>query len=419
MTKNIISVDETYSQCKVFLTDAIRRNTLDFSIFGHLKFIDAYYKPDIPLEEKLSGMGFTKLQTHALITLYTMQIRNNNAKLSTIPFINPSDYEGKELPSVEWAVENMIPDGVSILAAPPKYHKSFFALQLAVSVCNGMDFLGFNTIKGDCIYFDLESNPGRPLNRLKDMYDTLDIEGLHIVTAQSEVKRLESGFEEDLEMLLVRFPNTKLVIIDVLQYVTPIRAKDNIYSSDYDTISMLNNIAAKYKISILAVHHTRKMRDDSDPINNITGTTGLTGAVSSIIEIIQESRTSSSALLLLTGNDIETQELAIHFDTKTLKWICDGDAAEIAFKKFINRAESQSIIQLMDGRDSWTGSAADLSEFASDLNYEISAADFGRYIKLYKTEIQKMGFDIKQHRTSTIRTILLTHHVENNSSLSS
>ena len=408
------SIGETLNECKTLLFDAVNSDTTVNSVFSCLKFVDVFYEPDRPLDEKLSDMGFTKLQIYALITRYSMNI--NDQEFLTVPVINPYEYDGKELPQVEWVVKEMIPDGVSILAAPPKYHKSFFALQLAVSVCNGLDFLGFHTLKGDCLYFDLESNPRRPLNRLQKMYNTLDISGLHIITAQSGIRRLESGFEEDLEMLLVRFPNTKLVIIDVLQYITPLKAKDNIYSSDYDTINMLNALAIKYRISILAVHHTRKLKDESDPINNITGTTGLTGAVSTIIEILQEKRTNPSAVLLLTGNDIETRELAIKFDSTTLKWICEGDASDVAFKTFVNRPESQCLTHLMSDKSNWIGSAADLSAFAAGLNFDITPADFGRFLKFNKPDIIRLGLDIVQHRNSSSRTITITHHVNNNPS---
>ena len=129
---------------------------------------------------------------------------------------------------------------------------------MSVAVCNGFDFLGFGTVKGDVIYFDLESSKRRPLNRILDMYSTLDISGLHLVTADSNVRRLFNGFEEDLQNLLFTYPNTRLVIIDVFQRILPVISKDNLYSSDYTNINGLNAIASKYAISILIIHHTRK-----------------------------------------------------------------------------------------------------------------------------------------------------------------
>jgi len=374
-----------------------------------IKYLDAFYLPDIPLDNKLEDLGYTKLQIASLIKRYSMSLTNE--ELETIPVIEPSAYENVELPKTQWAVTNMIPEGVSILAAPPKYHKSFFALQLGVSVCSGTSFLGYETVPGDCIYFDLESNKRRPLNRLKDMYNTLEIKGLHIITAQSGTRRLDEGFEEDLDNLLLRYPNTRLVIIDVLQYITPAKAKDNVYSSDYDTINRLNAIASYYRISILVVHHTRKMRDEEDPINNITGSTGLTGAVSTILQITQDRRVDKSATLFVTGNDIESRELIIHFDENELKWHCDGDAATIAQKAFAGRPEVQTISHLMKSTDIWTGSASELSSVAAELGYGISPELFGRFLSVSITELHTVGYEITKKRNEEQRLITISRYI--------
>ncbi len=66
----------------------------------------------------------------------------------TISAISASDLMKMSIPAPEWAVQNMIPAGLSVLASPPKVGKSFLCLQLALSVATGQPFLEHRTEKG-------------------------------------------------------------------------------------------------------------------------------------------------------------------------------------------------------------------------------------------------------------------------------
>jgi len=406
MEQNQSLTPEQYQELKNALVAAVHDNSIGGVEMSIIRYINAFYKPDKSLEEKLIEMGFDELQTFALMQRFNMDI--NDYELHTVEVVNPSDYEGKPLPEIKWIINNMLSEGVSILAAPPKYHKSFLAMQLAVAVCNGTDFFGYPTNRGDVIYLDLESNKHRPLNRLKHMYDTTDINGLHIVTASSNIRRLDHGFDEDLTNLLIRYPNTKLVIVDILQNIVPQVTREYSYSSDYNTISLLNDLACRFRISIFAVHHTRKMRDDDDHINNISGSTGLTGAVSTIFIIAQDKRGADCASLLINGNDIEDISLSMHFDKEKLMWICDGDTATVMLDLFKEKVEAQTILNLMKSKSSWTGNATDLSVAAADLGYSISPEDFGRFIKFSTNEFNQLGYNISKVRRGDARTISIS-----------
>ena len=49
------------------------------------------------------------------------------------------------------------------------------------------------------------------------------------------------------------------------------------YAGDYTDVRLLKNLANKLGITIILVHHLRKLKDDN-PFNMISSTTGLTGA---------------------------------------------------------------------------------------------------------------------------------------------
>ena len=409
MNNSEIMTEEQYLEFKEKLLSSVNNNEIGAIELAIVRFIDANYKPDMPIKEKLKEMGLTELQVHALLKLRQLDI--NEDVLDTLDVVEPSDYEDRPLPEISWTIKGILPEGVSLLAAPPKFHKSFFAMQMAVSICSGTDFFGYETVKGDCIYFDLESNATRPLSRLRAMYSTTDIRGLHIVTGQSNVPRLGEGFEEALENLLLRYPNTRLVIVDVLQLISPSNGRDFSYASDYNTIGMLNEIANNLRISILAVHHTRKLRDDNDAVNNISGSCGITGAVTTIFMLSKDKRNDKKATLLITGNDIETIEWCMHFDDNQLRWCCDGDVAELEMKAFLNHPEVKTVFHLMKDCNEWSGSATDLSEAARGLGYDITPEDFGRYINGSNAYFLKTGLCVSKIRRNDARVIKIWHQV--------
>ena len=392
--------DEKLEQLK----DAVNKGTIGIQELEILSKTFEQYYPTIP-EKLLEDMGFTPLQAFSLSK--QLEAFNFGSKIETVPVFDPEDYEGVELPKVYWSVVGLLPEGVSVLAGAPKSHKSFFALQLSVSMCTGTGFMGFDTLQGDVIYLDLESNKSRPLSRLDAMYSTREIHGLHIVTATTELGRIGSGFKKNLKNLLIKFPNTRLVVIDILKCIMPEKSSENMYAHDYTVMSELNEIAWKMKISILLVHHTSKRTDEHDPLNNIQGSTGIIGAAASIIMITQDKRFENNYSIHITGNDIETKTLAAHFDNEKLFWICDGDEAAIERKRLLDRAEVKTIQRIMAETMSWTGNATDLSRAAEALGFEITPELFGKFLTASKSQLRSIGFDVTKERNGESRTITI------------
>ena len=69
--------------------------------------------------------------------------------------------------------------------------------------------------------------------------------------------------------------------VDIFQQIRTSR-EDFSYANDYEDIGQLKALADELGITILLVHHNRKMRD-SDPLNNPSGTTGISGALDTIL----------------------------------------------------------------------------------------------------------------------------------------
>jgi hypothetical protein len=75
----------------------------------------------------------------------------------------------------------------------------------------------------------------------------------------------------------------RLIVVDILERVrqlVPSRDKDkrSAYSADYEALITLHALATEAMISILVLHHQRKLGAD-DLIDTLSGTLGLGGAV--------------------------------------------------------------------------------------------------------------------------------------------
>ena len=131
--------------------------------------------------------------------------------------------------------------------------KSYMALGLCVAICQGAKFLGFDCTKHDCLYFDLESTKRRPKNRLDQIVGTgtKKPDNLHIITGDQSPGRIGEGFEEQVEYQLQKYPNIKLIVIDVFQLIRqPAKRNQTGYDRDYEDFRALKQIVDKHDIGV-------------------------------------------------------------------------------------------------------------------------------------------------------------------------
>lgn len=69
----------------------------------------------------------------------------------------------------EFLVEKLFTQGLYILAGAPKVGKSWFVLDLCLSVAKGEKFLGHDTKCGGVVYLSLEDSLLRLQNRLYEL----------------------------------------------------------------------------------------------------------------------------------------------------------------------------------------------------------------------------------------------------------
>ncbi|MBI2358756.1 MAG: AAA family ATPase, partial [Deltaproteobacteria bacterium] len=96
------------------------------------------------------------------------------------------------LPSPEWRVEGLLPVGaLSMIYAPQEQFKTFFGLDLALSVAHGPDFHGRKVKRGPTVYI-LGEGSGGLKNRVKawmKQHGVKDVEGAFVVLEAVQFKR--------------------------------------------------------------------------------------------------------------------------------------------------------------------------------------------------------------------------------------
>ena len=208
---------------------------------------------------------------------------------------------------IEFYVENLIAQGLYILAGAPKVGKSWLSLDICLSIAKGEKVLGQPTSQGAVLYLCLEDNFRRIQNRLYDMTDEPVDNLFFSVLADS----IGNGLEEQIEFFKTEHSDLKIVFIDTLQMIR--NSDEPSYSSDYKELTVLKNLADNLGISIVIVHHTRKSID-RDPFNMISGSTGLSGCADGSMVLIETKRGSRKAVMHCVGRDIENCEISLVFD---------------------------------------------------------------------------------------------------------
>ena len=235
--------------------------------------------------------------------------------MTKLETITAEDLQNRTYEPTHFLVDELIPEGLHILAGAPKIGKSWLALWLCLCISQGQPLWNFATTQGEVLYLSLEDSFQRIQTRLFDLTEDAP-STLHFAIMADTLKR---GLEQQIEQFLTDHPDTKLIVIDTLQRVRGTGSDSNLYANDYQEIGLLKKLADKWHIAILLIHHLRKLHDD-DPMNMISGSTGLNGAADSTFVLQKSSRLANIASLHCTGRDIADRTLKLEFGEEDHVW---------------------------------------------------------------------------------------------------
>lgn len=233
-------------------------------------------------------------------------------------------------PPVEFVVEGIVPQGLSLLVSKSKIGKSWLALGMAVGVANGGKALGSrDCARGEVLYADLENPPPRTQRRLKrTLADEPCPPGIFFTNSWPAMDR---GALESLGHWLDAHPAAKLVIVDTVAKVWPAKMGGpgiNAYYAEYQLLSAFKDLADRRGIALVLIHHKSKSAQD-DQLDQVSGTAAFVGVPDAVL-VLDRQRGQAESKLYVTGREVHEQELRVTFDPILGNWRILGAAGDDA-----------------------------------------------------------------------------------------
>lgn len=334
---------------------------------------------------------------------------SNSAGLATI--MDLQDLMNIPIKPPEFIVSEILPVGLTILAAQPKVGKSWMALYLAICLTLGEPFLGYSVQRCGVLYLALEDSHARLKYRSQKLLGNQQIpRGLDVMISAPSLQD-EPGLIETLEQHLSNKPDTRLVIIDTLQKVRGVGgSKETLYGYDYRELGKLKTlIADKYNICLMVIHHTRKMKDDN-PYNMISGSNGIMGAADTawLIERGEKKDGKTAARLHITGRDVNVNDLKLEFNAQTCIWENLGSAEDCEAEERAEAYENDELVRtlrdLLDNSPNgmWEGLATDIVLAGHAKGWLVGSSAQKVAMRLTELEPLLLQNDGIQHKTAKV-----------------
>ena len=378
-------------------SDASRRRTLP----------DGGAASNIKRRESLDFRAFLKAKRvrvavsictcqNPFLTFYKGEISMGN-KLKTV---DAETLLSTPMSKTMFIVDGLISQGVNVISGASKIGKSWLMLWLGLQVAQGNSIWGLPTLQCDVLYLSLEDTQRRIKDRLYNLTDSAPDNLYFSVTSGL----IGGGLEEQITDFLTEHPATKLVIIDTLQKVRDSKGsagKAGMYGNNYDDISSIKRIADGFNIAILLVHHLQKLQDSDDPFNDVSGSTGIIGAADTNF-ILRRKRSGNAATLLVSGRDVEYQELTLQFNDLVWELVERKNSEDIhkaELPKFLFR-----VVDFMECRTEWVGTATELLTEMKE--QEVTPNMVTKYLGQFTYEVlEPLGIEYRTKRTGKSRLI--------------
>lgn len=204
---------------------------------------------------------------------------------------------------VDYVVKNVLPAGNHVLlSAKAKMGKTILAMQMAICVAHGIDFLDRKVKQGSVLYVAFETSAEQFNRDLKEQRDALfEAMGINMPIEESNsiiaarinvlvpehkanvrIRDGEAGIAEIIHHAK-QIPELKLVVVDIIR---DLWEKRNLVSRDLvemqrQQIMEVGRIASQTGAALLSLHHERKSNANDKDMLDATERAGGTSAMSS------------------------------------------------------------------------------------------------------------------------------------------
>ncbi len=291
-------------------------------------------------------------------------MNNNQKQIAPLETITASTLMKTEFDPLSFSIEKLLPQGIFILAGSGKIGKSWLALDMCVAVSTGGKLWEYNASQGDVLYLALEDTHPRLQSRLQLIQEkNINTDKLHLAVSSLGIS---DGLITQMKEFLSTNPSTKLIVIDTLERIRNTDQDKSMYACDYRDMTALREITNAHAVTLLLVHHTRKMYDP-DPLNTLSGSTGLVGAVDGVWVLEKEKRIGDKGKLTIANRDTEGYCFSVLFDKENCRWNCLGTAEDVADE------EQNSFCLTIDEfvKTVWRGTAKALWEAMTEAGIEL------------------------------------------------
>ena len=302
------------------------------------------------------------------------------------------------IPPVKWIIPGLLPAGLAIFDGPSKAGKSWLTLWLCLQISQGKSVWGREIEPRTVLYFSLEDTLGRLQERLYRLVDAE--EDPERLILQTESHGIGQGLEEQIVSFIHTYPDISLIVIDTLQKVRKSDQNGSMYANDYRDIGALKELADKYGICILLIHHLRK-QTASDPFDQISGSTGLMG-VADTSWVMQRKRMSQTADILLIGRDMDDRTL--HLREENCIWTLEDE--ETAEEREIKAVPDYlwKAAKYIESVGNWQGTASELLAAAGIENAKPNQFTYNM-AKYFDKVFEPKNIRYKTHRKNKVRLL--------------
>jgi len=233
-----------------------------------------------------------------------IEARNGTKEKHGFTLLSAKEIVNANDPETPWLWEGILPEGgMSLCVAKPKVGKTTLALNLAVAVARGTEFLGRKVTQGPVVYLALEEKKAEVKKKLKALGIEDELINFHFGSAPQEaMKQVEA---------LIKETGAKLLVIDILQKFCRLRDLND-YAAVTNALEPLMAAARKQGCHIMLTHHAGKAdREDGD---DILGSTGLLGGVDTSIHIKKREKRRCLFTIQRYGDDVDETVIDLRKD---------------------------------------------------------------------------------------------------------
>lgn len=255
---------------------------------------------------------------------------NADFLLPPLRVIDSTDIITKQFPDPVWAIPDIIPAGLTLLAGRPKIGKSWLTMQIALAVAIGGHALGAGVQQGRVLYLALEDSERRLQKRMIAQGWPSEARGavqfmLH-KDFREQIEYLNSGGSVRLAKHIGE-EGYRLLVIDTFSKAFKGDQNDNAEMTA--ALSPIHEKANALDIACIIIHHHAKPKGaDPNPVDDIMGSSAIAGIADTAIGLYKE-QGKAGAKLAVTGRDVEEKTLQLKWDAEFFCWQNEGDANEL------------------------------------------------------------------------------------------